>query len=629
MENNRWKYLLILVVVLFGTIYALPNIFPQDPAVQISASRSATVDEALEKRVQAVLEKNKISPKASERTDKQLLVRLGDANTQLVASDLIRTELGDDYNVALNLASTVPAWLHAIGGKPMTLGLDLQGGVSFLLEVDQSAAVDKLRIRYADDVQQILRDKKLKYREVAKRGDKIIAVFASNDDRAAAANRLAVDLLQVSVADGTDTADSFQLEVTVRDTEIRNATRGALTQNVATLRNRINSLGVAEPIIQQQGDRRIVVQLPGVQDTAFAKKILGGTATLEYRAVDEKNNVMEALTGRVPPESRLYRMRKSDMPILLSKKTIASGDELVGAEPGFDPQGGSPMVSVTLNSVAGKRMQDFTTDNVGNRMAVVFIERNPKVVLDADGKPVLDAEGHETFKIDVKEEVISAAVVQGVFGRKFQTSGLASSAEASELALMLKAGSLAAPVVIVEERVVGPSLGKDNIVKGFQATLLGLLLVVVFVAIYYKAMGLIADFALTLNLILLLAVLSLVVGATLTMPGIAGIVLTLGMAIDANVLICERVREELRNGSTPLASLRAGYEKAWATILDANVTHVIAALGLMTFGSGAIKGFAVTLFCGILTSVFTSVTITHAISDVIFGSRRNLKSLPV
>jgi preprotein translocase subunit SecD len=312
-------------------------------------------------------------------------------------------------------------------------------------------------------------------------------------------------------------------------------------------------------------------------------------------------------------------MRDSQQPILLSKKMIAAGDELVDASSGFDPQGGSPMVSVTLNAAAGKRMQTFTQDNVGNRMAVVFIERTPEIKV-VDGK--------ETITTKVKEEVISAARVNGVFGKNFQTTGLSSTAEASELALMLRAGSLAAPVVIVEERVVGPSQGQDNIDKGFRATLLGLLMVVVFVAFYYKVMGLIADFALVLNLILLVAVLSLL-GATLTMPGVAGIVLTLGMAIDANVLICERVREELRNGSTPLASLRAGYDKAWATILDANVTHLIAALGLFSFGSGPIKGFAVTLGLGILTSMFTSVSITHAISDVVFGNRRNLKSLPV
>jgi preprotein translocase subunit SecD len=355
-----------------------------------------------------------------------------------------------------------------------------------------------------------------------------------------------------------------------------------------------------------------------VQDTAQAKRILSATATLEYRAVDMRNSVAEAMAGRVPPESKLYQMRNGD-PILLSKRIIVSGDQLQGADSTIDTESGTPAVSVTLNNVGAARMQDFTNDNVGNSMAVVFIESIPELTV-VDGK--------ETIKARVKEEVINVATVREPFGKRFQTTGLDSTKEASELALLLRAGALAAPVTIVEQRVVGPSLGQDNIKKGVNAIIIGLLAVVALMAIYYKVVGLIANFALALNLVLLVAVLSMF-GATLTMPGMAGIVLTLGMAIDANVLICERIREELRLGSTPLASIRAGYEKAWATILDANVTHLLAAFGLMVFGSGPIQGFAITLAIGILTSMFTSVTVTHALVDLVYGRRRKLTSIAV
>jgi preprotein translocase subunit SecD len=617
-DTPKWKFILIGLVILAGLIYALPNVFPQDPAVQISANRGSTVDQALQERVQGVLEKNQLATKRYELTDGRLLVRMADLDGQLKASTVLSEELGSGYVVALNLAETVPDWLSAIGARAMTLGLDLQGGVRFLMEVDYKASADKQVQRFVDDVKGALRDKKMRYRSATRDGEQINIVLRSADDRDKAFLELSQSVPQLELLNGVSEPENFQLIGTIKPAERRAATDGAIDQNLATLRKRAAELGVSEPVIQRQGESRIVAQLPGVQDTAQAKRILSATATLEYRAVDMRNSVAEAMAGRVPPESKLYQMRNGD-PILLSKRIIVSGDQLQGADSTIDTESGTPAVSVTLNNVGAARMQDFTNDNVGNSMAVVFIESIPELTV-VDGK--------ETIKARVKEEVINVATVREPFGKRFQTTGLDSTKEASELALLLRAGALAAPVTIVEQRVVGPSLGQDNIKKGVNAIIIGLLAVVALMAIYYKVVGLIANFALALNLVLLVAVLSMF-GATLTMPGMAGIVLTLGMAIDANVLICERIREELRLGSTPLASIRAGYEKAWATILDANVTHLLAAFGLMVFGSGPIQGFAITLAIGILTSMFTSVTVTHALVDLVYGRRRKLTSIAV
>ncbi len=621
----RWKYVLIVVVVLFGLLYALPNVFPQVPAVQISANRGSEVDAALSERVLGILEKRKVKPAGSEIVDRKLLVRLADAEQQLESADVLREALGEQYVVALNSASTVPAWLRAIGANAMTLGLDLRGGVHFLMEVDQKSGVDKQVARYVDDIRGYLRNEKIRYRSVSRTPQGIAIGLRSAADRDRVATKLPTEMPQLELSDGPESTDSFVLMAKLRPATIQEEMDKALDQNIATLRNRVNELGVAEPVVQQQGSSRIVVQLPGVQDTVAAKKILGATATLEYRAVDTSvlNPYEAAASGRVPPDSRIYYERKlgidgKPIPVILKKRLIVSGDQLVDATSGFDQQNGEPMVSVTLNNAGARRMQEFTNENVGKGMAVVFIERTPEVRM-VDGKEV------RTTK--VKEEVISVANVREPFGKRFQTTGLGSSEEASETALLLRAGSLAAPVDIVEERVVGPSLGQDNIAKGFKAVMIGLVAILIFVAFYYRVFGLVADVALTLNLVILVAVLSMF-GATLTMPGIAGIVLTLGMAIDANVLICERVREELRNGLTPLAAIRAGFDKAWATILDANVTHLIAAVGLMLFGSGPIFGFALTLAIGILSSMFTAVTVTRAIINLIFGGRR-LKTLPV
>jgi preprotein translocase subunit SecD len=620
----RWKYAIVVVVLLLGVLYGLPNLFVQQPAVQITANRGATVDQALKEQVQGALEKAKLAFQSIELNGDQLLVRLptGESEVQAKAAEALKATLGDQYIVALNLASTVPGWMRAIGAKEMPKGLDLQGGVHFLMEVDDKDVMEKQIQRYTDDIRAVLRDKNIRYQSVGRGPQGIVVQLRSSEDRDASMTAIQTKVADVVVTNGANVGDSFTLNAAVKPEKLKEVSQNTIRQNVATLNNRINALGVAEPLIQQQGDTRIAVELPGVQDTAEAKKILGATATLEYRAVDENANAFEAeKSGQIPPDDKLYHRRErgadgKPIPTLLKKKVIVTGDELIDASSAPDPQSGTPSVTVVLNSAGGKKMLDFTSQNVGKPMAVVYKETTPEIKI-VDGKEV------RTSK--VTEEVINSANIRGVFSNRFNTTGLESNKVASDLALLLRAGSLAAPVVIVEERVIGPSLGKDNIQKGVQAVLLGLAAVLVFMALYYFVFGLIADIALFFNLVLLLAVMS-AIGVTLTMPGIAGIVLTLGMAIDANVLICERIREELRNGSTPLASIRAGYDKAFATILDANVTHLLAALALMTLGSGAIRGFGVTLFIGILTSMFTSVTVTHAITNLVHSGRK-LKGL--
>ncbi|MDF4002725.1 protein translocase subunit SecD [Luteibacter sp. PPL201] len=619
----RWKYALVVIVLLFGIVYALPNAFPPQPAVQISGNRGTTIDASLKGKVEGLLAAAKVPATSIQIDDKagRLLARFGGADAQSKASEALRTGLGDNYTVALNQASTVPAWLQAINANSMPLGLDLQGGVHFLMEVDKNAVIDTQETRYTDDIRSMLRDKKVNYDSVSRnaRGQGVNVVLRTEADRQQAASLIGSDYPELQVADGPSTGNRFALNATIKPAKLREISQGMITQNLTTLRQRVNALGVSEPLIQQQGTNQIVVELAGVQDTAEAKKIIGAVASLQYRAgLYTSQEAMEAArTGNVPPDAKLY-FGRDRRPYLLSKSVIASGDELVDAQSGRDPQNGTPMVSVTLNSSGARKMQEFTNNNVGKPMAVLYTTRTTETKM-VDGKEV------KTPKI--VDEVINYANISSPFGKKFQTNGLPSDAEASELALLLRGGSFAVPVDIVGESVIGPSLGADNIDKGFKAVMLGLGLVLVAAAIYYKLFGLVADIALFFNLVLLVAVMSLI-HVTLTMPGIAGIVLTLGMAIDANVLICERIREELRNGSSPLASIRTGYDKAWATILDANVTHLLAALGLMTMGSGPIKGFGVTLFIGILTSMFTSVTVTHAITALIHGGRK-LKTLSV
>ena len=618
-DYPRWKHALVAIVAVLGVLFAVPSLFQKQPAVQVLANKAGVVDEALKERALQSLQERKIEFEGVEIKDDRLLALFGNTDQQLAAASALRTDLGDNYTVALNLASTVPQWMRAIGANSMPLGLDLQGGVHFLMQVDQKSVLLGQEQRYVDDIRSLLREKEIRNAKVDRGSQGIVIQAANNEDRDKIAAAIGRDLIDLSVENGQSIGGSPTLIAQVKPERIKQIADNTIKQNVGTLRNRINSLGVAEPLIVQQGDSRIVVELPGLQDTAEAKKILGATATLEYRAVDENANVAEAVrTGNVPPDSRLYYF-EDGRPAVLKKKVIVTGDELTDASSAADPQTGEPAVSVSLNSAGARKMLDFTSQNVGKGMAVVLVERTPEVRI-VDGKEVRSAK--------ITENIINLATIRGVFSNKFQTTGLESMAYASELALMLRSGSLAAPVDIVEERVIGSTLGADNIRKGVNAVIVGLLLVVGFVAIYYKLFGLIADVALLMNLVLLVAILS-VFQATLTLPGIAGIVLTLGMAIDANVLICERIREELRNGVTPFAAIRAGYEKAWATILDANVTHLIAAFGLMTFGSGPIRGFAITLTIGILTSMFTSVTGTHSLVVLIFGRSAKLKALPV
>lgn len=617
-EFPRWKYVLVVVALILGVLYALPNIYPKEPAVQVSPGRGVVIDTALKEKTQGILETQKIAFKSIEVEGERLLIRLNSGEQQNPAADSLREGLGDKYTVALNLASTVPHWLNAINAKSMPLGLDLQGGVHFLMEVDQKAVLEAKETQFIEEIRAIARDKKIPGVSASRSpqgGISVITRSADNRDQLAVEIRRLLPELQLT--NGAATGEAFALNVRISETRLREIATETIRQNVGTLRNRISALG--EPVITQQGTSRIVVELPGVQDTAQAKERLGATASLEWHAVDQSIDPNVAANGgNVPPDSRIVLMRDSNVPVLIKKKIIVQGDDLVSATAIPDQQSGTPAVSMKLNPKGGQRMLDFTMQSVGKPMAVLYTEHIPEMKV-VDGKEVRTSR--------VKEEVISVANIQGVFGPQFQTTGLSSMKEASQLALLLNAGSLAAPMQIVEERVIGPSLGADNIGKGVLAVVLAVFLVVVFVALYYKLFGLIADVGLLLNLVLLVAILS-IFGATLTLPGIAGIVLTLGMAIDANVLICERIREELRNGSTPMAAISRGYDRAWATILDANVTHLIAAFGLMAFGSGAIKGFAITLAIGIVTSMFTSVMVTHVLVGWVFGNRR-LKSLSV
>jgi preprotein translocase subunit SecD len=615
-QYPAWKYLLIIVLLVVGIFYALPNLYGEDPAVQISAARGGVLGDTIPGLVETKLSDAGLSSKAVEVTDERLLIRFNNTEDQLTAADLLKDTLGDGYIAALNLAPSTPSWLQAINALPMYLGLDLRGGVHFLMEVDMDDAVQKALERYSSDLRGILRKAKIRYISIRAKDDTLMVKFRKAEDRDRGMELIQKeyrDLQLKEVGEG----DEYLLRISLSETELRDTRKLALQQNITTLRNRVNELGVAEPIIQQQGDRRVVVQLPGVQDTATAKRILGATATLEYRAVDIENDVEAARNGRMPAGSSLYRHRDGGY-YLLKNQIIVTGDQIINARSGFDNNTGSPQVSVTLDGKGARKMLEFTKVSVGKPMAVVFIE-NKSSTRVVDGETVVT-----NRKV---EEVISVATIRDVFGRQFQTTGLDSPQEAHELALLLRSGALAAPIRIIEERTVGPSLGAENIEQGFQSVVIGFILVLIFMALYYKTFGLVADMALALNLVFIVALLSML-QATLTMPGIAGIVLTVGMAVDANVLIFERIREELRNGNTPQASIHAGYAKALSTIADANVTTLIAAIVLFSFGTGPIKGFAVTLSLGIITSMFTSIMGTRAVINLIYGGRR-LQRLPI
>jgi len=612
-----WKYLLLLTVVVVGIIYALPNIFGKEPALQVSPS-SGEVSEVTKLDVSGVLENAGIDPTAIELQDDHLIVRFENTSKQIEARDVLASELGRDYTVALNLAPATPDWLRALGAEPMYLGLDLRGGVHFLLQVDMVAAIEKAMERYVADTRSLLREEKIRYKSVSQTGDETLTVRLRNaEDQTASVNVISSNFpglnLDTSNADG-----EYRITAELSEQLIKETRDFALQQNITTLRKRVNELGVAEPVIQQQGNDRIVVELPGVQDTARAKDILGATATLEFRMVDQDNSVREAVDGNVPAGSKLYYDR-SGQPVLLEREIMLTGDSITDASSGIDQRSGGPMVSITLDGKGARMFSRRTAEEVGNPMATVYIETKS---ITERGK-----DGEMQRRTQTTEEVINIATIQEQLGKRFQITGLESTQEARNLALLLRAGALAAPVRIIEERTIGPSLGQQNIDQGFQSVVLGFVLVLIFMAVYYRAFGLVADLALATNLVLLVALLSLL-QATLTLPGIAGIVLTVGMAVDANVLIFERIREEIRNGNSPQSSIHAGYEKAFSTIADANITTLIASVVLFSFGTGPIKGFAVTLSLGIICSMFTAIFGTRAVINLVYGGRR-LSSLSI
>jgi len=629
-----WKNLLILAVITLCFFYALPNIFGEDPAIQIATSkRGLQIDTEILSKVETALKENKIQVNRStlrEQTGKStdLLIRFENDSDQLRAKSIIQKLLGDQYAVAINLAPATPQWLLDINAKPMYLGLDLRGGVYFLMQVDMDAAINKTLKTYVSDSRTLMRKQKIRYLGAKKNNDQILIHFKDDQSREQAENLLSKQMRDILFVTSEENGQT-SLKGTINKQKLKEIKMFALKQNITTLRKRIDEKfnGLVEPIIQQQGDDRIVIQLPGIQDTAGAKDILGATATLEYMAVDEDNDVQKAVAGHVPVGSKIYYTREEILngklipsrPVLLKKRTIVTGDHVTNANASIDAETNGALVSVTLDGYGGKKMDNFTKRNVGKGMAVVYIETKRITSTDKQGNKVVSTK--------TTEEVISVANIRGRFSNRFQTTGLDSVQEANNLALLLRSGALAAPVYIIEERTIGPSLGQDNIDKGFSSVIIGFIAVLIFMAIWYYTMGMIANFALALNLIIIVAILSLL-QATLTLPGIAGIVLTVGMAVDANVLIFERIREELRNGNSPQNSINAGFEKAFMTIADANITTLIAAFVLFVVGTGAIKGFAITLSIGILTSMFTAVVVSRAIVNLAYG-RKKIKALSI
>ncbi|MGD8640787.1 MAG: protein translocase subunit SecD [Gammaproteobacteria bacterium] len=611
-----WKYLLVIVVLIVGVLYALPNLYGEDPALQVSAVRGVEVSLATQETVRTVLQNENIDFKSIDLEQNKLLVRFPGTESQLKAKDLVRSQLSNDYIVALNLAPRTPDWLLAINGLPMYLGLDLRGGVHFLMEVDVDAAITQAEERYISDFRTLLREDRLRYTRIdhhekpAGEKDGVEVRFSDEQTRTQAEELLRNEYPDLQYDTFEEDGD-FYLLATMNDREKSEVRKLALKQNITTLRNRVNELGVAEPVIQQQGKDRIVVQLPGVQDTARAKEILGATATLEFRLADETHDVQDAVNGRVPAGYKLYKKRGGGH-ALLKNRVMLTGDYIIDASSGIDQQSGGPAVFITLDGQGASIFSRVTGENIKKLMAVVFIE-NKVDTREVDGDVVKTRR-----KV---EEVINVARIQDQLSKRFMITGLDSTREARDLALLLRAGSLAAPIDIVEERTIGPSLGQDNIDQGTRSVIIGFVLVLVFMAVWYRGFGMIANLALMLNLIIIVAVLSML-QATLTLPGIAGIVLTVGMAVDANVLIFERIREEIRNGNSPQASIHSGYAKALSTIADANITTLIAAIILFGFGSGPIKGFAITLTIGIATSMFTAIVGTRAVVNLIYGGKR-------
>ena len=603
-----WKNALIVFFLFISTLYALPNLYGSDLAIQITGTGDYVVQERDLKRINETLSENDVDYKSASIENDNVLIRFSDSKSQLTSKALLKESLSRNYVVALNLAPSIPQWLSSLGGRAMSLGLDLRGGVHFLLEVDMNAVTAMAMDRYYNELRATLRKDKL-YKKIQKNEDILLVSFKTEELKNKAKKVIKSDLPDLIIAEGSE--QELELGFEISSSAQSAAKLSALKQNITTLRNRVNELGVAEPIIQQQGTERIVVQLPGVQDTARAKEILGAVATIEFRMVDEKNDVQTAIqSGKTPAGSKIYKF-KDGRPLLLKTNVITTGENIVDASSSMD-ENNQPSVSIVLDSSGGRSMLDTTKEFIGYRMAVVFIENKVETVLE---------DGIAVKKRSKTQDIINAATIQGTFSNRFQITGLDSSREATNLALLLRAGSLSAPVEIIEERTIGPSLGADNIQKGLISVLVGFALVLVFMAWRYRVFGLVANLALTINLVTIVSILSLI-QATLTLPGIAGIVLTVGMAVDANVLIFERVKEELRATKNIQKAISAGYEKALLTIADANITTLIASIVLFSFGTGAIKGFAVTLSIGIITSMFTAIIVSRAVINIIYGGKK-------
>ena len=603
-----WKNTLVVFFLFITSLYALPNIYGSDLAIQITGTGDYVVEENDLEGIHNSLVENAIDFKSVELINSNILIRFNDSKSQLSSKALLKDTLSRNYVVALNLAPSIPQWLSGLGGNAMSLGLDLRGGVHFLLEVDMEAVVSTSIDRYYNELRTLLRKDKL-YKKIRKEDNLLVASFKTEKQKNEAKKLIKKDLADLIIIEGSESELEVSLEMSSNAQKV--AKSSALNQNITTLRNRVNELGVAEPIIQQQGSERIVVQLPGVQDTARAKEILGAVATVEFRLVDEQNDVQTATqSGKIPSGSKLYKF-KDGRPLLLKTTVIATGENIVDASSSVD-QDNQPNVSIVLDNSGGRTMLETTKEFIGYRMAVVFIENQVETVIE---------NGNTVKKRSKTQDIINAATIQGTFSNRFQITGIDSAREARNLALLLRAGSLSAPIEIIEERTIGPSLGADNIQKGLISVLVGFALVLVFMGWRYRVFGLVANVALTLNLITIVSILSML-QATLTLPGIAGIVLTVGMAVDANVLIFERIKEELRSTKNIQKAISAGYEKALLTIADANITTLIASLVLFSFGTGAIKGFAVTLSIGIITSMFTAIIVSRAMINLIYGGKK-------
>ncbi|ODP96005.1 protein-export membrane protein SecD [Salinivibrio kushneri] len=604
-----WKYIMVLITLVIGIVYALPNLYGEDPAVQISGARGASVDMTALDSIKQTLESNDLSYQSIALEDGTVLARFKDTEAQIGARDALMSRFdSDDYVVALNLAPATPSWLDTLGATPMKLGLDLRGGVHFLMEVDMDAALEKLITQQEDSFRTDLREARIRYRGLRVEDNTRVVVNLRNaEDTNKALELLSNNYLDMNFSVDEDEGRLAAVYKEERLKEIRNY---AVAQNITILRNRVNELGVAEPLVQRQGASRIVVELPGVQDTARAKEILGATATLEFREVDQDADLSAAMAGRVPPGSELMRTRDG-RPAVLKKRVILTGSHITDASSSRDEYS-RPQVNISLDSEGGDKMADFSKRNIGELMATVFAEYKDSGERDEDGKVILEKH----------EEVINQATIQSALGRNFRITGIDSAAEAHNLALLLRAGALIAPISIVEERTIGPSMGQQNINMGVQACIWGLVAVMIFTLIYYRRFGLFANCALLANIILIIGIMSLIPGATMTLPGIAGIVLTVGMAVDANVLIFERIREEIHEGRNPQHAIDRGYSNAFSTIADANITTLITAIILFAVGTGAIKGFAVTLSIGILTSMFTAIIGTRALVNLVYGGKR-------